>query len=132
MLSRAFRLPSLTRGRTIYTSASVCNSKHSADSYFKDVDSSPPHDSTIHTVDNASVQRPHDAPSSEWSHAGTRTKEYESMNKTETPYAMDGNSRSLRYGGKESYAKEKGEETSNPGDGPEGKEAGGRKPEGKA
>jgi hypothetical protein len=134
MLSRTFRLSSLTRARTLYTSAPTYNSKHTADSYFKDVDSSPPHDSTIHTVDNATVQRPHDAPASEWSHAGTRTKDYESVNKAEVPYGLNGDKNekhALRYGGKEKYTTEKDGETSHLGEGPEAKAAGGRKPEGK-
>ncbi|KAI0053760.1 hypothetical protein FA95DRAFT_1467133, partial [Auriscalpium vulgare] len=101
-----------------------------ADSYFKDVDAEAPADSKVHRVDSSSeaVQRPHDPPSGEYSRAGVRTEEYRSVDKQE-PYEAksDGHQQEkLRYGGKD-----KGTETSHPGEGPEGASAGGRKPEGR-
>ncbi|KAF5369685.1 hypothetical protein D9615_010161 [Tricholomella constricta] len=115
-----------------HTSRAVCSGnaeiKHTADSYQKDVDPTPPSDSSIYRVDPSSecVQKPHEAPSGEWSRAGTRTSEYQSVSKTE-PYTLPG--KDTRYGGKESWAKEKGPETSKRGEGPEGKDSGGRKQE---
>src|ERR1700722_15307114 len=52
---------------------------HTADTYSKDVDSTPPEDPTIHRVDSASesAQKPHEPPSGEFSRAGTKTKEYQ-------------------------------------------------------
>ncbi|KAI0068530.1 hypothetical protein BV25DRAFT_1817380 [Artomyces pyxidatus] len=108
---------------------------HTAESYFKDVDSVPPEDSTVHRVDSSSdaVQRPYEPPSGEWSQAGVKTEEYRSVDKHE-PYETKSDGQGdekLRYGGKETYSAEKGQETSQSGEGPEGKSAGGRKPEGK-
>jgi len=105
------------------------SSDHTSDSYAKDVDATPPSDSQVHRVDpnSESVQKPHEPPSGEWSRAGVKTKEYENVDHAH-PYAASGG-QNQRYGGKESYPAEKGPETSQPGDGPEGKEAGGRKAE---
>jgi len=98
----------LQHRRFICATPLTSNSKaaHSPDSYNKDIDSTPPPDSTIHRVDptSDSVQKPHEAPSGEWSRAGTRTSEYQSVNKA------PGENR--RYGGKE---------MSKPGEGTEGK-----------
>jgi hypothetical protein len=102
---------------------------HNADSYFKDVDETAPPDPTIHRVDAASeaVQRPYEPPSGQWSQAGVRTSEYEHVSK-DKPYDLpDGQAKEskLRYGGTEKL----GNETSHPGEGPEGQSRGGRKPE---
>lgn len=116
---------------SVYNKASKSNTPHTTDSYSKDVDQNPPSDSTIHRVDpqSESVQKPHEPPSGEYSQAGTQTSEYQSVSHTQ-PYEVPG--KDTRYGGKERLGKDKGPETSHPGDGPEGKEAGGRKPEGRS
>ncbi|KAG1738766.1 hypothetical protein EDB19DRAFT_1877217 [Suillus lakei] len=102
---------------------------HSADSYFKDVDETPPQDPTIHCVDAASeaAQRPYEPPSGQWSQAGVRTSEYEHVSKDE-PYDVprgQAKEKKLGYGGTERL----GPETSHPGEGPDGQARGGRKPE---
>ncbi|KAG6815960.1 hypothetical protein H0H87_009873 [Tephrocybe sp. NHM501043] len=119
--------------RTIYASPTISNAaaKHTSDSYNRDdIDPTPPNDTSVYRVDSTSekVQKPHEAPSGEWSRAGVKTSEYQSASKTE-PYAAPG--QDLRYGGKESYVKDKGPETSKPDEGPNGKASGGRKPEGR-
>ena len=124
MLSRHIRTALALQRRCIYASpplTSNSKSSHSPDSYNKDIDSTPPPDSTIHRVDptSDSVQKPHEAPSGEWSRAGTRTSEYQSVNKAGQPYVTHGENR--RYGG---------EDMSKPGEGPEGRGSGG-KPEGR-
>lgn len=108
------------------------SSSHTADSYFKDVDASPPPDAKIHRVDPSSdtAQKPHEPPSGAWSRAGTQTKEYQSVS-ADAPYDAPADGGALRYGGKERYPEEKGGETSHSGQGPEGAERGGRKPEGR-
>ncbi|EGO28064.1 hypothetical protein SERLADRAFT_462516 [Serpula lacrymans var. lacrymans S7.9] len=124
--------------RSIHTTSSALHPKkdhpkdnsHSADNYFKDVDSNPPPDPTIHRVDAASeaAQRPYEPPSGQWSRAGSKTEEYATMDK-EHPYDIpaDGNGqeKKLRYGGKEKYGEEKGSEISQPDEGPAGKASGG-------
>lgn len=99
---------------------------HSTDSYAKDVDGTPPQDHTVHRVDPTSdtAQKPHEPPSGEFSRAGTKTEEYAHVDTQERPYGVPGNP-GQRYGGKEAYEKEKGSETSHPGEGPDGKSAGG-------
>ncbi|KAG6916459.1 hypothetical protein DXG01_006726 [Tephrocybe rancida] len=119
--------------RTIYATPMLSNAaaKHTSDSYNRDdVDPTPPSDSSVYRVDSSSetVQKPHEAPSGEWSRAGTRTSEYQSASQTE-PYAAPG--QELRYGGKEALGKDKGSETSKSDEGPDGKASGGRKPEGR-
>lgn len=58
---------------------------HTADSYSKDIDYTPPEDTKIHRVDSSSenAQKPHEAPSGQWSQAGVKTSEYQSRS-TET------------------------------------------------
>ena len=123
--------------RLLHSSSPLFNATgtHTTDSYAKDVDSTPASDSKVHRVDPNSdhVQKPYEAPSGPWSRAGVQAGvqtpgEYQAASKTQ-PYAAPGEDR--RDGGKEQYADEKGPETSHPGDGPEGKESGGRKPEGR-
>ncbi|KAI0268091.1 hypothetical protein BC834DRAFT_867850 [Gloeopeniophorella convolvens] len=108
-------------------------SEHSADSYFKDVDGSPA-DSSTHRVDSSSdnVQRPYEPPSGKYSQAGVGSEEYRTVDKND-PYDPPSNDsdKKLRYGGKQGYASEKREDTSQPGQGPEGGSAGGREPEGR-
>ncbi|KAF9268316.1 hypothetical protein L218DRAFT_609409 [Marasmius fiardii PR-910] len=103
-------------------------SKHTTESYNKDVDVTPPDDSKIHRVDPGSenVQKPHEPPSGKWSETGVNAAEqYRHVSKSE-PYKAPGEDR--RWGGKEEYTKEKGPETSKPGDGPTGGTKEGLKP----
>jgi hypothetical protein len=130
MLSRQIRATLVVQSRRfVHPSPNTSNSKppHNPDSYNKDIDSTPPADATVHRVDPTSevVQKPYEAPSGPWSRASTQTSEYQSVNKDTQPYAAPGENR--RYGGKETYAKEKGPETSKSGEGPEGKAKGGRR-----
>ncbi|KDQ63927.1 hypothetical protein JAAARDRAFT_27593 [Jaapia argillacea MUCL 33604] len=137
--------------RGFFTSAAPFQAKHSAESYFKDVDSSPPPDQKTHTVADADteggaqVQRASEAASGEWSRAGVGEGEdgkdvggYESVSKTEpysasTPSSQEGQS-DLRYGGKEKWNEDEGKGkggVSGRGEGPHGGSRGGRGPEGK-
>lgn len=61
-------------------------------------------------------------------------KEYDNVNKgdSERPYSLPGSGDAKdRYGGKKDWARGEGGATSHPGEGPEGTEKGGRKPEGR-
>lgn len=99
---------------------------HSTDAYNKDVDTTPPEDSTTYQVDpNADVQKSTAPPSGEFSRAGL-TSEYENVDTTSQPYAAPGQSQ--RYGNVDEWKKDKGPETSKPDEGPTGKSSGGRKP----
>lgn len=110
-------------------------SDHSAESYFKEVDSSPPADSSTYQVDTSSdaVQRPHTPPSGKYSQVGVGSAEYSVVDK-ETPYEPpsqgDANEK-LRYGGKSQEPLEKGKGTSRSNEGPNKASAAGRKPEGR-
>ncbi|SRR5229473_2829577 len=68
------------------TSSKVSDHDHSAESYTKEVDSSPPADSSTYQVDASSdaVQRPHKPPSGKYSQAGVGSEEYRMVDK-ETP-----------------------------------------------
>lgn len=114
----------------VQTSSKV--SDHSAESYLKEVDSSPPADSSTYQVDDSSeaVQRPHKPPSGKYSQAGVGSEEYRTVDK-HAPYDPPSGGESgqkLRYGGK---GQQKGRETSRSSEGPQGASAAGRKPEGK-
>lgn len=109
--------------------------EHTPDSYAKDVDTSSAPDTSVHRVDpsNSDVQKPHEPPSGEWSRAGVESEEYRHMEGGKgakggkEPYAPAGGSKGA-YGSKQGWKEEKGPETSNPGEGPEGgSAAGGRK-----
>ena len=119
--SRAFRLTVRPSPRILC--AGYAGPAHNADSYSKEVDFTPPSDPTIHIVDaaQAEVQRPHEPPAGEFSQTGAKAG-----------HQQPGGKQRLDYGGREEWASRKGGETSHPGEGPEGKEMGGRKPEGKA
>ncbi|ESK94685.1 hypothetical protein Moror_14321 [Moniliophthora roreri MCA 2997] len=65
-------------------------------------------------------------PSGPWSRADTSTDEYCHVSRME-PYKLPGET--LRYGGREEWLKEKGPQTSKPGDGLCGKAKHGMKPE---
>jgi hypothetical protein len=117
------------------TSSKAPGRDHSAESYFKEVDSSPPADSSTYQVDASSdaVQRPHTPPSGKYSQAGVGSEEYSLVDK-ETPYdppSQGDASKKLRYGGKDQLPSEKGRETSRSNESPKGASAAGRKPEGR-
>ncbi|KAI9447874.1 hypothetical protein H4582DRAFT_34926 [Lactarius indigo] len=86
------------------TSPSFAQGSHSAESYFKEVDSSPPADASTYQVDGSSdkVQRPHEPPSGKFSQAGVGSEEYRTMDRQE-PYEPPSNgegSKKLQYGGR--------------------------------
>jgi hypothetical protein len=114
---QAFHLSTRSSVRLLRTSPilSQKSPKHSADSYSKDVDHSPPSDPTIHVVDSAhhptDVQRPHEPPANTYSHTGIKS-------------ALDSVAGGQKLGGPESVGLKGGENT---GEGPEGKEAGNQK-----
>lgn len=104
--------------------------QHTTDSYAKDIDDTPAPDHQVHRIDPSSenVQKPYEAPSGEWSRAGVKTSEYTSVNKSDQPYTTnEPKGEKPRYGGRSSWAADKGEETSHPGEGPTGTDAGGRR-----
>ncbi|RPD81362.1 hypothetical protein L226DRAFT_549960 [Lentinus tigrinus ALCF2SS1-7] len=117
------------------------DSKHTAESYFKDVDNSPPPSKT-HQVDGSGtgpdVQRPNEPLTGQWSRAGAQTKEYETTSKSETydtkPSSGPEKDQKLRYGNIPGYSASHStdEAVSKPGEGPEGASKEGRKPEGRA
>ncbi|CCL99485.1 uncharacterized protein FIBRA_01503 [Fibroporia radiculosa] len=126
--------------RTFHTSALRFDTKHTAESYFKDVDDSPPQDAKTHQVDSsatgAQVTRGDDSDTGEFSRKGPQTKEYATTSKKQpydTPPSEGKQTETkLRYGGTGGTGKHAGgESTSKPGEGPEGDSAGGRKPEGR-
>ncbi|KDR77940.1 hypothetical protein GALMADRAFT_154983 [Galerina marginata CBS 339.88] len=118
---------SLVSRRSIHITPALQSDKHTSDSYSKDVDSEPPSDATVHRVDPDSdrVQKPHEPPSGEWSRAGVQTEEYRHVEGKKEPYTPKGGDKG-EYGARESWAKDKGPETSGREDGPEGKSSGGR------
>lgn len=86
------------------TSLSLAKERHSAESYFKEVDSSPPADASTYQVDGTSdkVQRPLEPPSGNFSRAGVGSEEYRTMD-TQEPYepmSKGEASKKLQYGGK--------------------------------
>ncbi|KAI0355446.1 hypothetical protein OH77DRAFT_1436956 [Trametes cingulata] len=116
--------------------------KHTAESYFKDVDDSPPSSSKVHQVDSSGtggqVQRPHEPMTGQYSRAGAGTKEYETVTHDGQydvpPDQGPEKDEKLRYGNipglDGSQSTDKG--VSSPGEGPEGASKGGRKPEGRS
>ncbi|KAI0722520.1 hypothetical protein C8Q76DRAFT_596036, partial [Earliella scabrosa] len=97
---------STKQNRTFSTSASTFEAKHTADSYFKDVDNSPPPSQTTHQVDSSAtgsqIQRPNEPMTGDFSRAGPQTKEYETVSKGD-PYDTPPSSgpekdEKLRYG----------------------------------
>jgi len=96
-----------------------------------DRDETPPPDDSVYKVDAASdaAQSAYEPPSGPWNRAGAGTAEYRTISKDE-PYDVPSDPNvKLRYGGKR--REDRGSETSKPGEGPEGSERGGRKPEGR-
>jgi len=134
MLSVSKRIrPSALSGqlRSFHFSRSMSSDKtpHSAEDYFKEVDTNPPADSTMHRVDSSSenAQRPHEPPSGKWSQAGTQTNEYRTVDKEE-PYDAPGKDKGAKTGyGAVKDSKEKAGRTGSPDEGPDAKDAGGRK-----
>ncbi|KAG5635299.1 hypothetical protein H0H81_011781 [Sphagnurus paluster] len=78
MFSRNIRSLLTTQSRRTIHNSAACSTKHTPDTYNKDVDPTPPIDSSIYRVDPSSenVQKPHEAPSGQWSRAGVRTSDY--------------------------------------------------------
>ncbi|KAH9049621.1 hypothetical protein EDB84DRAFT_1452313 [Lactarius hengduanensis] len=102
---RATLLSARRPSNNVSTSPSLGHGNHSAESYFKEVDSSPPADDSTYQVDGSSdkVQRPHEPPSGKFSQAGVGSEEYRTVDRQE-PYELPSNgegSEKLRYGGKE-------------------------------
>ncbi|RDB19895.1 hypothetical protein Hypma_013128 [Hypsizygus marmoreus] len=107
--------------RLIHTSPSLMHSKpppsHTTDTYKKDVDPTPPADSKIHRVDPSSenAQKPQELMSGEWSKAGSKTGEYQTVSTTE-PYAAPGEDQRPTKGQRERQAEA---ENQKEGDAPE-------------
>ncbi|KAI0329623.1 hypothetical protein GY45DRAFT_1279411 [Cubamyces sp. BRFM 1775] len=128
--------------RGFSTSARRLESKHTAESYFKDVDNSPPASQKTHQVDSSAtgsqVQRPNEPMTGQFSRAGPDTKEYETVTHDGQydvpPDHGPEKDEKLRYGNipglDGSQSTDKG--VSKPGEGPEGASKGGRKPEGRS
>jgi len=130
-VSKRFRLSMLgIQSRPFYSSRIISSNKsHSADHYSKDVDTNPPSDPTMHRVDAGSenAQRPHEPPSGKWSQAGTQTNEYRTVDKEE-PYDVPGKNKGAKTGyGAVKDSREKASRTGTSDDGPDAKDAGGRK-----
>jgi hypothetical protein len=90
------------------TSSSLAREGHSSESYFKEVDNSPPSNASTYQVDSSTdkVQRPHEG---KLSQAGVGSEEYKTVDKQE-PYEPPSNgeaSKKLRYGGKKELGTEK-------------------------
>ncbi|TFK94880.1 hypothetical protein K466DRAFT_508657 [Polyporus arcularius HHB13444] len=127
--------------RTFTTSARRFDSKHTAESYFKDIDNSAPSSQKVHQVDSSAtgsdVQRPSEPLTGQWSRAGAQTKEYETTSKTDTydlkPSSGPEKEEKLGYGNTKgtSASHSHDESISKPDEGPEGDNKGGRKPEGR-
>lgn len=127
--------------RAFHSSARRLETKHTADSYFKDVDDTPPQSSKTHQVDpsgtGAQVTRPNEPHTGEFADTGAQSKEYDTTS-TEKPYDTpptqgEGREEKLRYGGTGgSGSHAGGQSPSKPGEGPEGASAGGHHPEGRS
>ncbi|KAI0782585.1 hypothetical protein C8Q75DRAFT_795841 [Abortiporus biennis] len=127
---------SSTQSRTFSTSARrLQDEEHNAETYFKDVDDSPPTSAKTHQVDSgetgASIQRPHESLTGQYSRAGSQTNEYQTMDR-EHPYDVppsdgDVKQQTLRYGTQPNMNKENiQEDVDNADEGPSGKDKGGR------
>jgi hypothetical protein len=133
-VSKRARLQLLSRQlRSFHTSRFISQDakkdSHTADHYIKDVDTNPPYDPTFHRVDagSESAQRPHEPPSSKWSQAGTQTSQYTNVDKDE-PYNAPRNDKKAKTGyGAVKDSSERAGRTGSPDEGPQAKDAGGRK-----
>ncbi|THH28218.1 hypothetical protein EUX98_g5964 [Antrodiella citrinella] len=134
--------PKDSRGFTTSAVAQAEKSKHTADSYFKDVDSNPPNSGKTFQVDSsadgAQVQRANEPQSGEFMNSGPGDKEYDTMSKKGQPYDTPPSggpesNQKLRYGGTPGNVEsEKKDGVSSSKDGPQGASKGGRKPEGRS
>ncbi|KII94519.1 hypothetical protein PLICRDRAFT_169266 [Plicaturopsis crispa FD-325 SS-3] len=119
MLSRFSNIVRVPSRRLIHTTSAAKFAEkapaHTADTYSKDVDTSPPKDGAVHTVGDAGVhvQRPADAPT-----------QYAHVSETE-PYTAKG-AEGKEYGSTGGVSPPSGSEQ-----GPAGTNQGGRKPEGR-
>ncbi|KAH9833845.1 uncharacterized protein C8Q71DRAFT_673650, partial [Rhodofomes roseus] len=88
--------------RSLHTSTRRLEEKHTAESYFKDVDTSPPQSSKTHQVDSSDnkLATPDEPEAGESSDKGMQTKEYQTVDKDE-PYDLPGkdDEQKLTYGG---------------------------------
>ncbi|KAF8555564.1 hypothetical protein OG21DRAFT_855706 [Imleria badia] len=106
---------------------------HGVENYFVDSDDTLPPDASIYKVDATSdaAESAYEPPSGPWSRAGAETDEYQAASKE--PYEVPkGTDAKLRHGGKKRYTEDRAPETSKTGEGPQGTERWGRKPEGRA
>ena len=75
--------PGPKQTRRFSTSARRLAPNHTAETYFKDVDETPPASQRTHQVDSSAtgsdVQRPDEPLTGEWSRAGAMTKEYQTV-----------------------------------------------------
>ncbi|CDO70348.1 hypothetical protein BN946_scf184755.g2 [Trametes cinnabarina] len=116
--------------------------KHTAETYFKDVDQSPPSSQKTHQVDSSAtgspVIRPNEPATGQFSRAGPDSKEYETVThdgQYDVPPDHGAESeQKLRYGNmpKLDGSQSTDQAVSKPGEGPEGDSKGGRKPEGRS
>lgn len=118
--------------RTMHTSAVVRaegDEKHSADSYFKDVDSSPPLSTKTHLVDGGSeaTHRPNEQHSDPKKEYATVSKDepYEPPSEESDGEKPEQKEQNLRYGGTPRDAERDAPKRN---EGPDAKDAGGRKP----
>jgi hypothetical protein len=130
-LIRLGKLGSATLGRRYLTTSPPLRTagvRHTTDSYAKDVDHTPAQDTQVHRLDPLSenFQKPCEAPSGEFSRTGVKAA-YANVDQSDQPYAPKGEGEQQRYGGTKSWVADKGPETSHPGEGPTGSDAGGRK-----
>ncbi|PIL37603.1 hypothetical protein GSI_01297 [Ganoderma sinense ZZ0214-1] len=132
-------LASCERRRLFSTSLSRSDDpkkSHTAESYFKDVDHTPPPSEKTYQVDSANptVQRPNEQMSGEYSCAGPETDEYATVEggTYDVPLSKGPEKdQKSRYGSTQRYYDEhgSGSKVSKPEEGPAGASAGGRKPE---
>ncbi|KAI0774707.1 hypothetical protein BD413DRAFT_603329 [Trametes elegans] len=125
--------------RAFSTSTRRPEEKHTADSYFKDVDHTPPSSEKTHQVDSSAtgsqVQRPNEPMTGQFSRAGPDSKEYQTVTKDGQydlpPDQGPEKDEKMRYGNvpelDSAHSTDKG--VSKPDEGPEGASKGGRKPE---
>ncbi|EKM59994.1 uncharacterized protein PHACADRAFT_138385 [Phanerochaete carnosa HHB-10118-sp] len=126
----------LARG---FSTSACASTKHTADSYFKDVDGTDPTNPKVHQVDpsngGAPVARANEQPATgNFSRSGPDSPEYDTVSKHDQPYETPptkgtAKDQKLRYGAEPGVMKE---EPSKHDEGPAGKDAGGRKPEGQS
>lgn len=127
------------QSRSFSTSARVHAEKHTAETYFKDVDDSPA-SGKVHQVDSSStgaaVQEANGPTTGEYSRSGVGSKEYETVSKGDPydvpPSAGAEKDQKLRYGGEPANVESgKKDGASSPDEGPHGSAKEGRKPEGR-